>query len=138
MRFFEIDGFRLTELSLTGLPLVPAVSGRFAGQPGNRPGAPENIPTGTPAGQKNPKEKMSGNAPCLADPAGVPVPPAPGQPAVREPHYIHFLRRRNAEIQREKEKVRAAGDEPGARSSPVLPGPGDDGSPAGSELPGRG
>jgi hypothetical protein len=138
MRFFGIDGFRLTELSLTGLPLVPPVSGRFAGQPDTCMDTPATMPDTGHAGQTNFPEKVPGAAAGQKNPDAASMVPAPAQPAPAEPHYIRFLRRRNAEIQRKKEESRAAGGEPDARPSPVLPGPGEGGSPAESGPPGRG
>ena len=138
MRFFEVDGFRLTELSLTGLPLVPSVSGRFTGLPDTCRKTPAPLPDSGHAGQTNFPEKVSGTAAGQKNPAALSLVPAPALPAPAEPHYIRFLRRRNAEIQRSKEESRDTGGEPGARPSPVLPGPGEGGSPAEDGPPGRG
>jgi hypothetical protein len=137
MRFFQIEGFRLTEISLTGLPLVPAVTGKFAGQPGNCTKTPGIIPGIAPAGQRESPENVPGGATGQKNPAAVSPVLVPARPAPAEPHYIRFLRRRNAGIQRKKEEARAAGGEPGARPSPVLPGPGEGGSPAEGGPPGR-
>lgn len=137
MRFFEVEGFRLTELSLTGLPLVPSVTGKFAGQPGDRTVEPENLPGLVQAGQADSPEKGAGAATGRKNPATVSPAPAPAQPAPAEPHYIRFLRRRNAEIQRKKEEATVTGGKPVAGPAPVLPGPGEGGSPAESDPPGR-
>ena len=114
MRFFEIDGFRLNELSLTGLPLVPLVTGRFAGQPDTCKQTPATMPDTGRAGQPDSPEKVPGAAPHQKNPAAVSLFPPPARPAPAEPPSIRFLRRRNAEIQRKKEEARAAGGGPGA------------------------
>ena len=139
MRFFEIDGFRLNELSLTGLPLVPPVSTRFAGQPDTCTQKPAIIAGIAPAGQPDSPQNVPGAATGQKNPAAVSPVPAPARPAPAESPAIRFLRWRNREIQRKKEQEsRPAGGEPGARPSPVLPGPGEGGSPAEGGPPGRG
>jgi hypothetical protein len=121
MRFFLVEGPGLIELSPHGLPLVPPVTGRFAGQPANCTGSSENIPDNAPAGLRS----FPGNTP-----AALPAAPAPGKPAVRDPPYLRFLRRRNAEIQRRKEEESlATGRGTAAGASPLPPQARDDVSP---------
>jgi hypothetical protein len=137
MRFFEVDGLRLTELGPAGLPLVPTVTGKFAAAAINRTEMPAILPGIAPAGQEISPEKIPGSAPGPADPAAGPAAPAPARPAPAEPHYIRFLRRRNAEILRKKEEATATVGKPVAGPAPVQPGPGEGGSPAESGPPGR-
>ena len=125
MRFFAVDGFRLTELSLAGLPLAPVVTGRFAGQPAHPAEAPGNLSAGTPAGTPGSPGPAPGAAPEQKNPG--PAPGVPGRPAATEPHFIRFLRRRNAEVrQKKEEESRQTGKGPAAGTPP---GAGDDALP---------
>ncbi|MCK9580304.1 MAG: hypothetical protein M0Q92_07615 [Methanoregula sp.] len=137
MRFFEVEGFRLTELGLTGLPLVPLVTGKFSGQPGNSTETPATLPGIVQAGQTDSPEKGPGTTTGRKNPAAISLVPAPAQPAPPEPHYIQYLRHRNAEIQRKNEEAAVTGGKPVAGPTPVLPGPGEEGSPAENSPPGR-
>jgi hypothetical protein len=137
MRFFEVEGLRLTELGLTGLPLVPAVTGKFTGAAIHRTEMPAILSGIVQAGQPDSPEKGAGTATGRKNPAAVSLVPAPAQPVPTEPHYIRFLRRRNAEIQRKKEGAAVTIGKPVAGPAPVLPGPGEGGSLSENGPPGR-
>ncbi len=109
MRFFWLEGFTLVETSMFGLPLVPPVTGEIAGRSKKSPGTsgskekkpdeppgkysgPEKTP-GALAGKNRSPEHFSG-----AFEKNHPAPDSPGRPCHREPPYLRYLRKRNAEI----------------------------------------
>jgi len=108
MRFFQVEGFGLVELTLLGIPLMPPVTAKFSGMMETRRKSPKKIP-----GTISADEKISpGNSPGAdrksPGPAG--AGPAPG--TTREPAPVRYLRWRNAELQRRKEEGRGAGGSP--------------------------
>jgi hypothetical protein len=108
MRFFQVEGFGLVELTLLGVPLMPPVTAKFSGVPDMRRKSAGKITGDAPAGEKNSPDKFPGAGadPKMPGPAG--ASPATGQAGIRESAPVRYLRRRNAELQRRKEEGRDA------------------------------
>jgi len=126
MRFFQLEGFRLTELGITGLPLMPPVTGTFPGPvpPGDAQGI---IPAGRPPGPGRIPDTHAGTAAGRDDP-GQPAAPGPALPTAADQSYARFLRNISAAIRRQKEAGGAVGDPP-AGHSPARPAGKDGVSP---------
>jgi hypothetical protein len=133
LRFFEVDGFGLVELTILGIPLVPPVTAPFSGMPGPDRKSHGKIPGNAPAGEKCSPEKIPGAGQKIPGPAGAGT--VPVRTGIPDPVPVRYLRRRNAELQRQKEEgARAAGDPPGpGLSRYAIPAGGD--PPAGGGDP---
>jgi len=112
MRFFQLEGFTLVEISMAGLPLVPPVTGEIAGRSNKSPGTPGSSgkkpdePPGKDLGTEKKPGALAGNNSQPENFSGAliknnPAPDFSGRPSSREPPYLRYLRRRNAEIPQE-------------------------------------
>jgi hypothetical protein len=129
MRFFQLEGFGLVELTLLGIPLMPPVTAKFSGTPDSKRKSAGKVPGNISDCENISPEKFPGADRKIPGPAG--SGPAPGQAGIREPAPVRYLRWRNAELRQRKEEGRVAG-------FPLNPGSSRDAPLAGGNPPAGG